>query len=97
MPDPDLHGSAHNTCGIRSTDYYVKVLLRRDVCEEGFDLTDTADAVFLDLPHPWKVVPHSKTAMKVCQNKIQNIDLTCSDFLRYRYLYEKEPYKKGLP
>jgi tRNA A58 N-methylase Trm61 len=35
------------------------------VCAEGFDLTDTADAVFLDLPHPWKVVPHAKAALKV--------------------------------
>jgi tRNA (adenine57-N1/adenine58-N1)-methyltransferase len=39
--------------------------LYRDVCEEGFDLTDIADAVFLDLPHPWKVLPHAKTALKV--------------------------------
>jgi tRNA A58 N-methylase Trm61 len=37
----------------------------RDVCEEGFDLIDAADAVFLDLPHPWKVVPHAKIALKV--------------------------------
>jgi tRNA (adenine57-N1/adenine58-N1)-methyltransferase len=41
--------------------YYVV----RDVCEEGFDLIDAADAVFLDLPHPWKVVPHAKIALKV--------------------------------
>jgi len=36
----------------------------RDVCESGFGLTDTADAVFLDLPGPWKVVPHAKEALK---------------------------------
>eukprot|EP00088_Acartia_fossae_P066757 TRINITY_DN828_c0_g1_i3.p1 TRINITY_DN828_c0_g1~~TRINITY_DN828_c0_g1_i3.p1 ORF type:complete len:344 (-),score=68.28 TRINITY_DN828_c0_g1_i3:159-1157(-) len=36
----------------------------KDVCEEGFGLENTADAVFLDLPHPWKVVPHAKKSLK---------------------------------
>jgi tRNA A58 N-methylase Trm61 len=44
---------------------YMHVPCVRDVCEEGFDLIDAADAVFLDLPHPWKVVPHAKIALKV--------------------------------
>ena len=37
----------------------------RDVCADGFGLQDEADAVFLDLPHPWGVVSHARTALKV--------------------------------
>ena len=48
-----------------SCPYYNHLYLARDVCESGFGLTDTADAVFLDLPGPWKVVPHAKEALKV--------------------------------
>ena len=36
----------------------------RDVCADGFGLEDEADAVFLDLPHPWDAVPHAKRALK---------------------------------
>jgi len=36
----------------------------RDVCAEGFELEDRADAVFLDLPHPWLAVPHAKKSLK---------------------------------
>jgi tRNA A58 N-methylase Trm61 len=50
-------------CSLGKCEQYVAYV--RDVCEEGFDLIDTADAVFLDLPHPWKVVPHAKIALKV--------------------------------
>ena len=39
---------------------------QRDVCGEGFgdELRDSADAVFLDLPHPWDAVPHAKRVLK---------------------------------
>lgn len=39
---------------------------RRDVCGEGFgdDLEGKADAVFLDLPHPWDAVPFAKKALR---------------------------------
>ncbi len=50
-------------CSLGKCEQYVAYV--RDVCEEGFDLIDAADAVFLDLPHPWKVVPHAKIALKV--------------------------------
>jgi len=42
----------------------------RDVCAEGFDLENVADAVFLDLPHPWEVVAHAKRAMKTSGARI---------------------------
>ncbi|KAK7792652.1 hypothetical protein R5R35_005110 [Gryllus longicercus] len=39
---------------------------QRDVCQTGFgpDVKGVADAVFLDLPHPWEAVPHAVEAMK---------------------------------
>ena len=33
---------------------------QRDVCQNGFGLENVADAVFLDLPHPWDAIPHAK-------------------------------------
>ena len=36
----------------------------RDVCNEGFGLENVADAVFLDLPSPWKTLVSAKTALK---------------------------------
>merc|ERR1712062_251523 len=36
----------------------------RDVCADGFELENVADAVFLDLPHPWEVVNHARNALR---------------------------------
>ena len=36
----------------------------RDVCNLGFGMEDKADAVFLDLPHPWEAIPAAKKALK---------------------------------
>lgn len=37
----------------------------RDVCADGFDVeTATADAVFLDIPSPWLVIPFAAQCLK---------------------------------
>ena len=43
---------------------------QRDVCRDGFDLEGVADAVFLDLPHPWDAVPHAKKAIKASGGRL---------------------------
>lgn len=40
---------------------------QRDVCSFGFGFENFADAVFLDLPSPWKAVGHAREALKVLQ------------------------------
>ncbi|ORY92166.1 tRNA methyltransferase complex GCD14 subunit-domain-containing protein [Syncephalastrum racemosum] len=35
---------------------------QRDVCKDGFGLTDVANAVFLDLPAPWEAIGAAKAA-----------------------------------
>lgn len=42
----------------------------RDVCAEGFGLENTANGVFLDLPHPWEVISSAKKAMKKSGGRI---------------------------
>lgn len=42
---------------------YVTVY-HRDVCENGFGMTEAADAVFLDLPSPWRALTSAKEALK---------------------------------
>ncbi|KAJ1675623.1 tRNA (adenine-N(1)-)-methyltransferase catalytic subunit trm61, partial [Spiromyces aspiralis] len=42
----------------------VVVSKHRDVIADGFDVQDTADAVFLDLPAPWDVIAAAKKAMR---------------------------------
>ena len=36
----------------------------RDVCQNGFELEKIANAVFLDLPHPWEAISHAKKSLK---------------------------------
>ena len=36
----------------------------QNVCENGFDLINVADVVFLDLPSPWDCITFSKQALK---------------------------------
>ncbi|XP_021378014.1 tRNA (adenine(58)-N(1))-methyltransferase catalytic subunit TRMT61A-like [Mizuhopecten yessoensis] len=48
---------------------YVTVA-HRDVCQDGFDLENIADAVFLDLPRPWEAMSSAKTAMKVTGGRL---------------------------
>ncbi|KAF8895587.1 tRNA methyltransferase complex subunit Cpd1 [Infundibulicybe gibba] len=42
----------------------VVTLTHRNVCKDGFTVTDMADAVFLDLPAPWEAVEHAKVALR---------------------------------
>ncbi|CAG9830583.1 unnamed protein product [Diabrotica balteata] len=44
----------------------------RDVCENGFgeDLDGKADAVFLDLPHPWFAITHALKSIKTTGGRI---------------------------
>lgn len=44
----------------------------RDVCSEGFKLENVADAVFLDLPSPWKALESAKKALKKEGGRICN-------------------------
>lgn len=62
----------------------------RDVCERGFPselMNKSIDAVFLDLPSPWKVIPYTKQVLKlngsVCTYSpcIEQVQQTC-DALR---------------
>ncbi|KAJ3916924.1 tRNA methyltransferase complex GCD14 subunit-domain-containing protein [Lentinula edodes] len=39
-------------------------LTHRNVCKDGFTVTDTADALFLDLPAPWDAIEHAKKALR---------------------------------
>ena len=36
----------------------------RDVCADGFGMESIADAVFLDLPHPWEAIGFAKSTLK---------------------------------
>ncbi|KZT11844.1 tRNA methyltransferase complex GCD14 subunit [Laetiporus sulphureus 93-53] len=42
----------------------IVTLTHRNVCKDGFTVTDTVDAVFLDLPAPWEAVDHAKKALR---------------------------------
>merc|ERR1719167_1311128 len=63
----DFHQQRSEKAGLEFKEHGIDHLVtstHRDVCEDGFGLEDKADAVFLDLPHPWLCVPHAKKAMK---------------------------------
>ncbi|GLB38651.1 putative catalytic subunit of tRNA (adenine-N(1)-)- methyltransferase, which catalyzes the formation of N(1)- methyladenine at position 58 (m1A58) in initiator methionyl-tRNA [Lyophyllum shimeji] len=42
----------------------IVTLTHRNVCKDGFTVTDAVDAVFLDLPAPWEAVEHAKVALR---------------------------------
>lgn len=70
---------------VHGLDEFVTVGLR-DVCSEGFgdDLKNKADAIFLDLPHPWKTIDFAVDALKESGGKlcsfspcIEQVQRTC--------------------
>ncbi|KAJ7701423.1 tRNA methyltransferase complex GCD14 subunit-domain-containing protein [Mycena rosella] len=42
----------------------IVTLTHQNVCKDGFNLTDAADSVFLDLPAPWDAIEHAKQALR---------------------------------
>ncbi|KAF9016510.1 tRNA methyltransferase complex GCD14 subunit [Hymenopellis radicata] len=42
----------------------IVTLTHRNVCKDGFTVTDTADSLFLDIPAPWDAIAHAKTALR---------------------------------
>ncbi|KAH9979940.1 tRNA methyltransferase complex GCD14 subunit-domain-containing protein [Lactifluus volemus] len=42
----------------------IVTLTHRNVCKNGFTISDIADSVFLDLPAPWEAVEHAKAALR---------------------------------
>jgi len=42
----------------------IVTLTHRNVCKDGFTVTDMVDSVFLDLPAPWDAVDHAKMALR---------------------------------
>ncbi|XP_067006844.2 tRNA (adenine(58)-N(1))-methyltransferase catalytic subunit TRMT61A [Anabrus simplex] len=68
---------------------------QRDVCRDGFgsDLNGKADAVFLDLPHPWEAVPYAAAAIKDSGGRfvsfspcIEQVQRTCETLVRHGFL-----------
>ncbi|KAJ3084974.1 tRNA (adenine-N(1)-)-methyltransferase catalytic subunit trm61 [Quaeritorhiza haematococci] len=58
----------------------------RDVCKDGFGITDSVEAVFLDLPAPWEALKAAKEAFnkkrtgKICcfSPNIEQVQKTCT-------------------
>ena len=61
---------------------------QKDVCEQGFDLKDTADAVFLDLPKPWLAIPFAYQALKTRGKCLCKTGVNCViDFIDFIHLF----------
>ena len=64
----------------------------RNVCLDGFNVADVADAVFLDLPSPWDAVGHAVKAMRheggrFCSFSpcIEQIQKTCVELAKHGF------------
>lgn len=65
----------------------------RDVCIDGFAVEANAfDAVFLDLPHPWKAIPFADLALKnggrICcfSPCIEQVQRTCQTLSNFNFM-----------
>ena len=85
----DFHAERSEKARMEFADHGLSHLVtatHRDVCSDGFGLENKADAVFLDLPHPWEVVNHAKKAMKMSGGRlcsfspcIEQVQKTCQE------------------
>ncbi|XP_015790446.1 tRNA (adenine(58)-N(1))-methyltransferase catalytic subunit TRMT61A-like [Tetranychus urticae] len=69
----DFHLARANEARKEFDDHGLTSLVRvenRDVCQDGFGLKAIADALFLDLPHPWTAIPFAYEAMKPFGSRI---------------------------
>ncbi|KAF7489995.1 tRNA (adenine(58)-N(1))-methyltransferase catalytic subunit TRMT61A [Sarcoptes scabiei] len=71
---------------------HIVVTKHRDVCQNGFDVEDQVDAVFLDLPHPWKAIDFAK---KIIRNNgriccfspcIEQVQRSCQKLAELKFL-----------
>jgi len=47
----------------------------RDIVSDGFPNPERVDAIFLDLPNPWEVVPHVERSLKRGEEEIRFIKI----------------------
>lgn len=85
----DFHETRFNIAKEEFEDHGISnvvLVSHRDVCNDGFgeDIDGMADAVFLDLPHPWLVIRHACKAIKpeggrICSFSpcIEQVQKTC--------------------
>ena len=62
---------------------------QRDVCQNGFELDKIANAVFLDLPHPWEAIPHAKKSLKQGNDSLN--DILCQTDSQWARKIKKSP------
>jgi len=85
----DFHQERVDRAGVEFKEHGIGEIVtgrHRDVCAEGFDIKGKADAIFLDLPHPWEVVTHAKVALKASGGRlcsfspcIEQVQKTCQE------------------
>ncbi|KAJ1658110.1 tRNA (adenine-N(1)-)-methyltransferase catalytic subunit trm61 [Dispira simplex] len=84
----EYHEQRYNIAKKEFQDHGIAALVtiqHRDVCKDGFGITNKVHAVFLDLPAPWEVVASARVAFqqntvgRLCSFSpcIEQVDRTC--------------------